>query len=1279
MNRTKILTWQRDRIPTWMLTVVMATAIALSLMWGVNPAAADTAPASTPTVAPTTVATVAPVATATPKATSGTVRTRAQVPADACPDGNIETHYSEACPLEMKLVTSFAEAVPGYVSGDPYRVGDVVKVEIRVVNHDTASPSFSFNGVSAHVDFDTTEVRLVGSDRVPVAVSATVNGGIVSPDGAISGYVFKNSYSKNGNTGQIDFEAGASGTGGQTPSAFSSVVAQTGNGTLIGTFYVRVLKNPTTAVQYTLKLRGSNESASDSRNSVLTGADPARDGFPGNVGFNVLAKSTDASLSVVETKVEFSLVAATPASGVARRVGDVVPVQIKMNPVTRTNYIDTVTTKITFDTTEFNLVDGPNTDDAGKTPIASGATTAVKFANGANAFGIPVNGSGVATNTYAVNNTLHTGTIELNITGTRQVLSASADTTTDHAVVIGTIFVRPLKKTDTGGGNHADVPLNISLTSTATDHVAGEKQPNTNFGPVIDFTVTTTTAAPTTVPHVLGTVGISLKAQSPLATSTFDAISDIGDWASPTFTVVDGRYLDVQVTVDAANVDSLKVNRMAIDITFNPNQLELNVNSPTDTDEGLAHKLAQNIGATSGGFSVDPNNTTGVVHLSLKTVNDALLSTPVEVARLRFKVKNPASPDTDTVSLSVGPDTAISQSANGTNLFVTDFYADPLQINGRGEFDHATTVTRQKPSSLQIGALLQGRRATSPASRFVQPVSIELRTSQGQGDAPVERHLTQTQSPASVKSTVANNPPGGVDPVSNMVYGKTTIQSGATPTFAVLSNGSAADPLADLEPGTYDVYIKGQSSIAVKVTSVELLPGQLRSVSNFVLREGDIDNNDVVNGADFSTFAPAYNTATGTFGYVGAADFNQSDFIDMLDFSLLASNFNTSGTGADVLTTGSSAVSVNRLRSSGTYTMPSIAMTPATTDYAIGDVVPVTVTLNPGSRPVDGAQIVVRANNGAELVGTNTFEIESASPLSLLFSDAVNAGRNLIELALGRSLSATVSGPTVLGTVNVRITGDVTGDLLTIDADGNGQFATMIAGGGENLLDPATYGYVAPVSEPIVSGPTNVTTGGGSSAPARASAPSSAAPRASTVSGPRASPSSMSRAISEDSVRGILSISVPGRAPVELRTGLATSVPDAFCPTVRHNTYIRLADVGIAGATFGVEPGGVLSWVSPDQAGCVNWSAISEGGLTFTKETIMQFQLARAVPGALLWVLDGSRNGELYEVDASGTATYITGDTFTANQDHFRQVWANVIPVSTSQVDGLASRGAVSR
>ena len=75
----------------------------------------------------------------------------------------------------------------------------------------------------------------------------------------------------------------------------------------------------------------------------------------------------------------------------------------------------------------------------------------------------------------------------------------------------------------------------------------------------------------------------------------------------------------------------------------------------------------------------------------------------------------------------------------------------------------------------------------------------------------------------------------------------------------------------------------------------------------------------------------------------------------------------------------------------------------------------------------------------------------------------------------------------------------------------------------------------------------------------------------------------------------------------------------------------------------------------------------------------MQFQLAQAVPGALLWVLDGNRHGELYEVDANGVANYVTADAFAANQDHFTEVWANVIPVSTAQITGLAARGSVNR
>ncbi|NBT20472.1 MAG: hypothetical protein EBT00_17130, partial [Proteobacteria bacterium] len=208
MNRTKILTWRQDRVPTWMLTVVMATAIALSLMWGVNPAAADTAPASTPTVSP--VATLAPVATATPAA-SAPVRTRAQAPQTGDQCTATDSNYTTPCALEMILVP---EATPQGDAG--WRVGDTIKVEIRVKNH--SSTAQKFNGLSAHVDFVLSELQLVDEYKAPVATSTPVNSS-TNVDGAIINLtdsalpstgrqVLKNYYSQVGSTGKIDFEAG---------------------------------------------------------------------------------------------------------------------------------------------------------------------------------------------------------------------------------------------------------------------------------------------------------------------------------------------------------------------------------------------------------------------------------------------------------------------------------------------------------------------------------------------------------------------------------------------------------------------------------------------------------------------------------------------------------------------------------------------------------------------------------------------------------------------------------------------------------------------------------------------------------------------------------------------------------------------------------------------------------------------------------------------------------------------------------------------------------------
>jgi hypothetical protein len=123
---------------------------------------------------------------------------------------------------------------------------------------------------------------------------------------------------------------------------------------------------------------------------------------------------------------------------------------------------------------------------------------------------------------------------------------------------------------------------------------------------------------------------------------------------------------------------------------------------------------------------------------------------------------------------------------------------------------------------------------------------------------------------------------------------------------------------------------------------------------------------------------------------------------------------------------------------------------------------------------------------------------------------------------------------------------------------------------------------------------------------------------------------------------------------------------------------VRLQDTGIAGATFGVTEDGALDWIPPEDAGCVDWTTV-DASVNFPKEVIMQFQLLRPLPGALLWVLDGdeSWHGRLYEVGVDARARHVSRTYWDDNQAHFQEVWRNVIPVSWRQVADLERRGLV--
>jgi hypothetical protein len=161
---------------------------------------------------------------------------------------------------------------------------------------------------------------------------------------------------------------------------------------------------------------------------------------------------------------------------------------------------------------------------------------------------------------------------------------------------------------------------------------------------------------------------------------------------------------------------------------------------------------------------------------------------------------------------------------------------------------------------------------------------------------------------------------------------------------------------------------------------------------------------------------------------------------------------------------------------------------------------------------------------------------------------------------------------------------------------------------------------------------------------------------------------------------GRLAIDVPGRAaPLVVDAGVVPYVPNEWCRREQvYRGYVRLEDEGIAGATFGVGADGVLDWIPPRDAGCVDWTKV-DAAANLPAEAILAFRLLRPLPGALLWVQDGDAGwrGRLYEVGADGLARYVSAALWAEQPARFEAAWPNVLPVSQRQVEEFAARGLV--
>jgi len=97
--------------------------------------------------------------------------------------------------------------------------------------------------------------------------------------------------------------------------------------------------------------------------------------------------------------------------------------------------------------------------------------------------------------------------------------------------------------------------------------------------------------------------------------------------------------------------------------------------------------------------------------------------------------------------------------------------------------------------------------------------------------------------------------------------------------------------ISGLTPGTYDVAVKGQTSLSELVTNVTLTAGNTTVVDFGVLLEGDASNDDYIDASDYATLSAAWLSWPGQPNWDAKADYNRDNYIDASDYALLSFNW----------------------------------------------------------------------------------------------------------------------------------------------------------------------------------------------------------------------------------------------------------------------------------------------------------------------------------------------------------------------------------------------------
>ena len=328
-------------------------------------------------------------------------------------------------------------------------------------------------------------------------------------------------------------------------------------------------------------------------------------------------------------------------------------------------------------------------------------------------------------------------------------------------------------------------------------------------------------------------------------------------------------------------------------IDFDPTYLEVVDESGTPTD-----RIELNTDVFSSATFNSVDNAVGQINFSASRFDSPLEGGPFTAATIRFRAKAEADST---------PLTFVRSGARWSDLLQSGETINP-------------TITDCTVSITPSVMVLNGR------------VALERRGNEG--DA---RWITELY-------RVSGETTGGIK-----VYEAGTTNLLGTFTATTDANGGFSAELTGIEPGTYDISVKGSNTLSNKKSSITL---PTETEINFgTLLVGDSNGNDAVNGADVSYMIPSFLLCSDAPEFRPYGDTNNNGCINGADVSALIPNF---------LKAGPISVAVSAIHASGVTSQDvrlasgeSLSLSPSSRSALVGAIFTMDIVADTGTSTAD--------------------------------------------------------------------------------------------------------------------------------------------------------------------------------------------------------------------------------------------------------------------------------------------------------------------------------------